>query len=288
MANLDPVADKAVRDAVDAFMEGTLRPDFTGETVFETKNSRYRLLDGVVFAAPDPSLVGAELVGWLVEGSRRAVVESAWLPGSRAVLVDRSRGRNIVVTSTTRLLHLDDSSSEAFIDPPVPPIPASVPRPMPAPIPAFSPRSAPIIPSTPPPPMVGIPPSRPPSRPPAASPIHNAAIAIPAAKRAPAIHLPPRPIAPRSAASSPIPALPRPLPVPGHAPPPRYEPQVNANPPPPAPADEWELTSGELEIEEDSAEVETARAPHLYASRYDTESPESAGVPIPLVRPVRR
>ena len=83
MSSLDTPADKAVRDAVDAFMEGRLTPEFSGETVFETKNSRYRLLDGVVFAAPDDSLLGAELVGWLMETSRRSVVGSAWQPGAQ-------------------------------------------------------------------------------------------------------------------------------------------------------------------------------------------------------------
>ncbi len=115
MTNLDPAADKAVRDAVDAYMEGRLTPEFVGETVFETKNSRYRLLDGVVFAAPDDSLIGSELVGWLMESRRRSVVESAWQPGLRAVLVDRHHGRHIIVTSTTRLLHLEQHSSA---DPP--------------------------------------------------------------------------------------------------------------------------------------------------------------------------
>src|SRR5438270_849287 len=105
MTNLEPRADKAVRDAVDAFMDGRLVPEFEGEIVFETKNSRYRMLDGVVFAAPDGSLVGAELVGWLSESARRCLIESSWQPGARAVLVDRKRGRNIIVTSTTRLLH---------------------------------------------------------------------------------------------------------------------------------------------------------------------------------------
>ena len=128
MANLDLTADKAVRDAVDAFVEGRLVPDFVGETVFETKNSRYRLLDGVVFAAPDDSLIGAELVGWLMETRRRSVVGSSWQPGARAVLVDRHRGRNIIVTSTTRLLHLEEhSASELQTFPVEPPRRSSAP-----------------------------------------------------------------------------------------------------------------------------------------------------------------
>jgi hypothetical protein len=85
--------------------------------------------------------------------------------------------------------------------------------------------------------------------------------------------------------SSPIPT-----PLPAPAQPEWQPPQVNGNPPPHA-VDEWDLTSAELEIEEDSAEVETARAPQLYAPRHaphEAEAPESAGAPIPLVRPVRR
>jgi hypothetical protein len=113
MTGLEPKADQAVRDAVDAFIEGRLRSEYSGETVFETKNSRYRLMDGVLFSAPDASLVGAELVGWLIESERRCTVESAWQATSRAVLVDRQRGRHIIVTSSTRMLHLEEESPES-------------------------------------------------------------------------------------------------------------------------------------------------------------------------------
>jgi len=230
MSSLDTPADKAVRDAVDAFMEGRLTPEFSGETVFETKNSRYRLLDGVVFAAPDDSLLGAELVGWLMETSRRSVVGSAWQPGARAVLVDRNRGRNIIVTSTTRLLHLEqhisnDPSTVRQAVPlrsPLPPAPGEAP---------FAPQRARIIPSTPPPP------------------------AAVAQRRAAAVHLPPRPIAPANPTPLPVPA--RPLPVP--APPPRREPSPavsQVNPPPPsAAATAWELTSSEFEMEAESQDT---------------------------------
>jgi hypothetical protein len=110
MTGLEPRADQAVRDAVDAFLEGRLSPEYAGETVFETKNSRYRLMDGILFSAPDASLVGAELVGWLIESAKRSIVESAWQATSRAVLVDRKRGRHIIVTSSTRMLHLEEES----------------------------------------------------------------------------------------------------------------------------------------------------------------------------------
>jgi hypothetical protein len=212
MANLEPRADKAVREAVDAFMDGRLVPQFTGEVVFETANSRYRLLDGTVFAAPDASLIGAELVGWLSETTRRCLIEWSWQPGSRAVLVDRKRDRNIIVTSTTRLLHQEEQA------------PPSFPResealeheetreeeteedPWPAqPSPEFSARHAAIIASTPPP---G----------PALAPFASGArVVVPApassaSRRAGAVHAPPRPIAPRAAAMPPPQA--RPLPAP--------------------------------------------------------------------------
>jgi hypothetical protein len=108
MTGLEPRADQAVRDAVDAFIEGRLSPGYSGETVFETKNSRYRLMDGILFSAPDASLIGAELVGWLIETRKRSTVASTWQATSRAVLVDRKRGRHIIVTSSTRMLHLEE------------------------------------------------------------------------------------------------------------------------------------------------------------------------------------
>ena len=113
MTGLEPRADRAVRDAVDAFIEGRLRPAYAGETVFETKNSRYRVLDGILFSAPGATLVGAELVGWLIESATRSTVESAWQATSRAVLVDRKRGRHIIVTTSTSKLHLEEKSPYA-------------------------------------------------------------------------------------------------------------------------------------------------------------------------------
>ena len=113
MTGLEPKADEAVRDAVDAFIEGRLDVKYAGETIFETKNSRYRLMDGVLFSAPDASLIGAELVGWLFETERRTAVGSTWQATSRAVLVDRKRGRHIIVTSSTRMLHLGEEPALA-------------------------------------------------------------------------------------------------------------------------------------------------------------------------------
>jgi hypothetical protein len=308
MATLDPRADKVVRDAVDAFMEGRLVPDFPGETVFETKNSRYRLRDGVVIAAPDPSLLGAELVGWLCESARRCLVESLWQPGSRAVLVDRKQGRNIVVTSTTKLLHFDTPSG----GPPAghakpahefrswhPPAMANRGN---AP---FSPARAPIVPATPFPPGVaeGSPESATSplaSQPPfgdGSQPSQPSQPSQLTPARRSAVHPPPRPIASLPA----IPRMPtlavRPLPVP--APPPRRDlppppptqpdrPQPTAEPPQPtgdrqSTNDAWEITSAELEIADDV----TTALEELDAPRQPPSVDASSAEPFPLVRPRR-
>lgn len=106
MTPLAPPADQAVRHAVDAYVDGRLLPTFEGEASFETRNSTYRVLDGVLYAAPDHGLLGAELVGWLVEFVARAEVSQAWRPGARAILVDTRndgvKGPHIIVTSATR------------------------------------------------------------------------------------------------------------------------------------------------------------------------------------------
>src|SRR5438067_12647463 len=88
MACLAADAGGVVRSAVDAYFEGRLRPELEGETVFETRNSRYRLMDGVLFAASDPTMIGAELVGWLMDIDDGCTVSVGFRDGSRAVLVD--------------------------------------------------------------------------------------------------------------------------------------------------------------------------------------------------------
>lgn len=111
MTPLAPPADQAVRHAVDAYIDGRLLPTFEGEASFETRNSTYRVLDGVLYAAPDHGLLGAELVGWLVEFVARAEVSQAWRPGARAILVDTRndgvKGPHIIVTSATRAFRKD-------------------------------------------------------------------------------------------------------------------------------------------------------------------------------------
>ncbi|MFO0588664.1 MAG: hypothetical protein U0441_14035 [Polyangiaceae bacterium] len=106
MKPLAPSADQAVRHAVNAYIDGRLLPNFEGEASFETRNSAYRLLDGVLLSAPDQALVGAELVGWLLEFVTRAEVSQTWKNGARAILVDTRndgvKGPHIIVTSATR------------------------------------------------------------------------------------------------------------------------------------------------------------------------------------------
>jgi hypothetical protein len=107
LAPLDPSGGEVVRAAAAVFLDGRLVPDFPGATVVETRNSRYRLAEGVVVAAADEALVGAEMIGWLCASARGFLVKGGWEPGARAVLVDR-RGGNVVVTSAVRLLRVDE------------------------------------------------------------------------------------------------------------------------------------------------------------------------------------
>jgi hypothetical protein len=308
MTSLPPHADQVVRDAVDAFMEGRLVPEFVGETVFETKNSRYRLVDGVVVVGPDPSLVGAELVGWLCESSRRCLVESAWQPGSRAVLVDRQRGRDIIVTSTTRLLHLEDTVTSR---------PSRPSRPQAAQFQSWHPppMEAHPTPSPPPPPPDPTVPATPEQLQPrviiAATPTPPAAIAEAAAPlpapRKPAVHLPPRPIAqavpppppappvrpalgplpvptppprrPATASSIPMPA-PAAAPVPVSAPVPGAPPSDPASAEPPTVETAWEVTSSELQVIDEEALADALR-------QNVGEADSLPSIPIDLVRLLR-
>lgn len=106
MAEIESKADLAVRQTVDAYIEGRLPRMPMGELIFETKNSRYRVVNGVLTSAPDSILLGAELVGWLLEGAHPSV-KLAWQMDCRAVLVDRKRGRHIVVTSRVKMCSQD-------------------------------------------------------------------------------------------------------------------------------------------------------------------------------------
>lgn len=100
MSYLTLDADRLVRDAVDAYLDGKLRPDAGGDCVFATRNSQYRVVEGTVMEASDTSLMGAELVAWLVEELGQPLIESRWRPYGRAIFVER-RSRHVVVTSRT-------------------------------------------------------------------------------------------------------------------------------------------------------------------------------------------
>jgi hypothetical protein len=293
MSNLDPLADDAVRCAVEAFVAGAFVPAYGGETIFETKHSRYRLLDGVVIDAPDASLVGAELVGWLVESSGARVVETAWQTGARAVLVDRREARNIVVTSSTHLKSQTAPRRE--------PRRAPVPAPRPPAVPDAA-RRAPILAATPPPlpaPRPVPPPptsSSEPSQPRAAAPPPPTSSSEPSQPRA-AVHPPPRPM-PRPPSPSQVgplpPPVPPPLPPPRRPPPPAHDAPVasvalplvvRVPPPAPSPPPEpeppaWDEAPAELEAPvESQGETLTMhrREPHDTLEDIPTEPPDSTG-----------
>jgi len=100
MSYLTLDADRLVRDAVDAYLEDRARPDAAGDCVYATRNSQYRVVEGVVHEASDTSLMGAELCGWLCEELGQPLMEPRWRPYGRAVFVER-RSRHVVVTSRT-------------------------------------------------------------------------------------------------------------------------------------------------------------------------------------------
>jgi len=103
MTYLTPSSDRIVRTAVDDYLSGRRRPQIPSEAVLETRNSRYRFVQGRVVENVDDALIGAELVGWLEEDDEGSVQTSkTWRPGLRAILVDHQNHRHIVVTSQTR------------------------------------------------------------------------------------------------------------------------------------------------------------------------------------------
>ncbi len=130
MSYLTLDADRLVRDAVDAYLEGRLRPEIGGDCVYTTRNNKYRVAEGVVTEASDTSLFEAELVGWLGEEAGQPHIEPRWRPYARAIFVER-KSRHVVVTSRTltRTVVSGDvppppqRARKASIIPPSPPIP---------------------------------------------------------------------------------------------------------------------------------------------------------------------
>lgn len=118
-------SDRLVRDAVDAFLEGSLRPDPLPDTLYATKNSRYRIVAGLVHEASDTSLMGAELVGWLTEEDGIARIEPRWEFRARAIFVERAT-KEVVVTSRVIAKSLVTEralAAQKGTIPPAPPIP---------------------------------------------------------------------------------------------------------------------------------------------------------------------
>jgi hypothetical protein len=102
MTLLLPAADRVVREAVEAMLDGRTRPGAGSDISFATRSSRYRVIHGVLREATDTSLVGARFVGWLFDGTAETRVSERWETDARAVLIDELKGQ-IVVTSITRV-----------------------------------------------------------------------------------------------------------------------------------------------------------------------------------------
>lgn len=102
MTLLLPAADRVVREAVEAMLDGRTRPGAGADISFATRSSRYRVIHGVLREATDTSLVGARFVGWLFDGTAETRVSERWETDARAVLIDELKGQ-IVVTSITRV-----------------------------------------------------------------------------------------------------------------------------------------------------------------------------------------
>ncbi len=107
MTLLLPAADRVVREAVDAVLDGRSRPGAGADISFATRSSRYRLIHGVLREATDSSLVGARFIGWLFDGTREPKVSERWDTDARAVLLDESKGQ-IIVSSLTRV-HVENA-----------------------------------------------------------------------------------------------------------------------------------------------------------------------------------
>lgn len=234
MLHLEPESDLAVRDAVDAHLAGDPLCRLDGDAAFSTRNGAYRLRNGALVEARDAALLGAELVGWLFESPGDATVEPTFLPGARAVLVDRERRRQIIVTSACT--HFDArvdahagsqapqrAGSPASQPPPPkprmlpPPLPraaivGATPLPAPPPLPPHAVRasraSTPPAPASRPPLPIHLPPRRvdaPPSAPPVT--LASARFAAPRVVPPAPVSAEPFPLA------RPIPRRPPPLPV---------------------------------------------------------------------------
>jgi hypothetical protein len=110
-------SQRAVYKAIEAFNDGSFRIQTEGELAFETEAGRYRVIDGVCFAADDATIegdaarmIGAELVGWLVESIRASGVGGFWRRGARALFV--TKDGSALVTPPTCRLDIDGTAAE--------------------------------------------------------------------------------------------------------------------------------------------------------------------------------
>lgn len=98
------MADDSVRAAIERYKRGQLSAATPGLVLFETRNSRYQLADGVLTTGPNPALTGAVLVGWLIG----EVVRGHWCQGAKGVLL---LGESAIVTSPTERLWAPEDGS---------------------------------------------------------------------------------------------------------------------------------------------------------------------------------
>lgn len=125
-------AERLAQEATDAFIEGRLRPRREPDTLYRTRNSRYRIMEGIVEEATDTTVIGATLVSWLFEERGSFRLEPQWRAGARAILLGKTHPQVIV---TSRVLssapsiggqpHQPARGRDARIPiPPSPPIPS--------------------------------------------------------------------------------------------------------------------------------------------------------------------
>jgi hypothetical protein len=77
---------RAVLKALQAFEDGELKLEGGDLLTVATTEGDVRFLEGVCFAAPCATWIGADLVGWLEELPHLSGVGAWWRPGVRAVL----------------------------------------------------------------------------------------------------------------------------------------------------------------------------------------------------------
>lgn len=152
--NLCLASHRAMLKALQAFEDGELALVASGRLAIATPAGELQLVDGVCFAAPCASWIGAELVGWLEELPGLSGVGAWWRPGLAAVL--RLKDGRLALSPCAQDLTVDGmpvssgfaTHSARFI---VAHGDATTPAAAPAPLAAtlVSPQPAPVTPRTP-------------------------------------------------------------------------------------------------------------------------------------------